>query len=239
MYETDIFVEFKFRFIGMQNFITNEAQIVTTLSHTKRTQTYTRRSIEHYLTSKDSFINCLHNLYSICKIFICQNFRHPKSTDTTHINLDHGIYIYIFAYVVFEIQHFRQFHEMFVTHHCQSRHERHFYSAVISVFIVFLQVLRWSSKLSFLHVLSENLPCHLNTNIYICNCFLLHRYICASRSGSRMEDLKATTVYVNSFLKSWWCLLPKIIQTNHEKWPADNHGDWELRQRCIKNQINK
>jgi hypothetical protein len=42
MYETDIFVKFKFRFIGTQNFITNTAQIVITLSHTKTTQTYTR-----------------------------------------------------------------------------------------------------------------------------------------------------------------------------------------------------
>jgi hypothetical protein len=30
MYETDIFVEFKFRFIGMPIFITKEAQIVLT-----------------------------------------------------------------------------------------------------------------------------------------------------------------------------------------------------------------
>jgi hypothetical protein len=45
MYETDIFAKFKFRFIGMQIFITNEAQIVITRSHIKRTQTYTR-SIE-------------------------------------------------------------------------------------------------------------------------------------------------------------------------------------------------
>jgi hypothetical protein len=30
MYETDIFVKFKFRFIGMPIFITNEAQIVLT-----------------------------------------------------------------------------------------------------------------------------------------------------------------------------------------------------------------
>jgi hypothetical protein len=35
IYETNIFVKFKFRFIGMQIFITNEAQIVLTLSHTK------------------------------------------------------------------------------------------------------------------------------------------------------------------------------------------------------------
>jgi hypothetical protein len=45
MNETDIFAKFKFRFIGTQIIITNEAQIVITLSHTKRTQTYTR-SIE-------------------------------------------------------------------------------------------------------------------------------------------------------------------------------------------------
>jgi hypothetical protein len=30
MYETDIFVKFKFRFIGISIFITNEAQIVLT-----------------------------------------------------------------------------------------------------------------------------------------------------------------------------------------------------------------
>jgi hypothetical protein len=42
MYENDILVKFKFRFIGLQNFITNEAQIVLTPSHAKRTQTYTR-----------------------------------------------------------------------------------------------------------------------------------------------------------------------------------------------------
>jgi hypothetical protein len=36
MYETDIVVKFKFRFSVIQTFITNEAQIVITLSHTKK-----------------------------------------------------------------------------------------------------------------------------------------------------------------------------------------------------------
>jgi hypothetical protein len=36
MYETDIFVEFKFRFIDMPIFITNEAQIVLTYHVQKR-----------------------------------------------------------------------------------------------------------------------------------------------------------------------------------------------------------
>jgi hypothetical protein len=81
MYETDIFVTFKFRFIGMQN----KVQIVITLSHTKSTHTYTR-SIEmnfwRNMTSNTPprlillHINCLDNLYSLCKIFIGQNSRH-------------------------------------------------------------------------------------------------------------------------------------------------------------------
>jgi hypothetical protein len=45
MYETYIFVEFMFRFIGMPIFITNEAEIVLTYHIQKGHKTYTR-SIE-------------------------------------------------------------------------------------------------------------------------------------------------------------------------------------------------
>jgi hypothetical protein len=48
MYETDIFVKFKFRFIGMPIFITKD-----NLSHTKRTQTYTRSIEMNFLTLSD------------------------------------------------------------------------------------------------------------------------------------------------------------------------------------------
>jgi hypothetical protein len=53
MYETDIFVTFKSRFIGMQIFITHEAQIGVTLPHTNRTQTYTRSIEMNFLTLSD------------------------------------------------------------------------------------------------------------------------------------------------------------------------------------------
>jgi hypothetical protein len=48
MYETNIFLKFKFHFIGMQIFI-NEAQIL----HTKRTQTYTRSIEIFFFTLSD------------------------------------------------------------------------------------------------------------------------------------------------------------------------------------------
>jgi hypothetical protein len=113
MYETDIFVKCKFRFIGMQIFITNEAQIVITPSHTKSTQTYTRSIKMNFLTLSGVkraappwlillHANCLQNLYSHRQIFICQNSRHPKSTAKTQIL----IMGYIFTYVAFEILHF-------------------------------------------------------------------------------------------------------------------------------------
>jgi hypothetical protein len=53
MYETDIFAKSKFRFIGMQIFVINEAQIVLTLSHTKRTQTYIWSIEMNFLTLSD------------------------------------------------------------------------------------------------------------------------------------------------------------------------------------------
>jgi hypothetical protein len=54
MYETDIFVKFQFRFISMQIFMTNEAQIVITQPHTKRTQPYTQSIEMNFLTLSDA-----------------------------------------------------------------------------------------------------------------------------------------------------------------------------------------
>jgi hypothetical protein len=50
MYETDIFVKFRFHFIGIQIVMTKDSQIVITLSHTKMTQTYTQNIETNFLT---------------------------------------------------------------------------------------------------------------------------------------------------------------------------------------------
>jgi hypothetical protein len=82
-------------------------------------------------------IICLDNLYSLCQIFICQNSQHPNSTATTQ--LDHGIILYVcslwnytYLHILCFMAIFRQFHELLVTFHCQSCHERHLYSAAMS-----------------------------------------------------------------------------------------------------------
>jgi hypothetical protein len=133
MYETDIFAQSKFSFISMQIFITNEAKIVITLSHTKRTQTYSR-SIE--VNFFDVFWHQTRHLGSLFYIFnvlttltICTlignilEFSTPKEHRCDSY-FDHRIYFYVCR--LSKSTFFRQFHELLVALHCQSRHERHF-----------------------------------------------------------------------------------------------------------------
>jgi hypothetical protein len=72
MFETDVFVKFKFRFIGMPIFITNKAQIVLTY-HTQKGHILIPGALKwvfwRYLTSNArpwlillQYINCLDNL---------------------------------------------------------------------------------------------------------------------------------------------------------------------------------
>jgi hypothetical protein len=54
MFETDIFVKFKFRFIGMPaNFHHRRTTNSFNLSHTKKTQSYTRSIEMNFLTLSD------------------------------------------------------------------------------------------------------------------------------------------------------------------------------------------
>jgi hypothetical protein len=100
MYETDIFVEFKFRFIGMPIFITNDAQIVL-IYHIQKGHKLVPGALNfwRYLTSNTPprlillHINCFDNLCSLFHIFTCQNSWHSKSPYRTH--LTHGINFYV------------------------------------------------------------------------------------------------------------------------------------------------
>jgi hypothetical protein len=138
MYETDNFVKVKFRFISKHIFITNEAQIVITLSHTKRTQTYIQ-SMEvnffdviwrktHHLSTLFYMLSVLTTCTLIDK-FLLSEFSTPKEHRCDSY-FDHRTYIYVCR--LWKLTFWRQFHELLVTLHCQSRHERHLYSAAIS-----------------------------------------------------------------------------------------------------------
>jgi hypothetical protein len=81
VYEIDSFVKFQFRFIGIQIFITNEAQIVITLSQTKWIQTYTW-SLEM------NFLTLGHFLFFsvLCQLKIVKPIRQPGEKQTSFKN---------------------------------------------------------------------------------------------------------------------------------------------------------
>jgi hypothetical protein len=95
MYETDIFVRFKFRFIGMHNFITKEAQMVITQSHPRKTKTYTRSIEMNFWRTLSDFKHATlvnYFTYQLSSQFVLSlpnfylsEFSTPKSTYTTHI----------------------------------------------------------------------------------------------------------------------------------------------------------
>jgi hypothetical protein len=99
MYETNIFVKFKFHFSRIQIFITKEAQIVITPLHTKDTNLYLKHWNEifwRYLTSDAPLrsilfflnSNCLDNLCSLRQIFFLSEFSTTKDSTPYNTTLE-------------------------------------------------------------------------------------------------------------------------------------------------------
>jgi hypothetical protein len=132
MHETNIFVKFKFHFIGMQIFITINAQIVISLSHTKSTQTYTfsehwNEIVWRYLMSNAPpwSIVWIKIVLTICTLFAKFSFSRIFDTQMAQTRLIFRSWdkIYVQGRWSLKFNIFQQFHKLLVTFHCQSHHE--------------------------------------------------------------------------------------------------------------------